>query len=68
MRRLPLNEPPIAISCEQAARLLQLRPQRIREEVRAGRLRARRVGRLWRIRRVDLDAYLAQSTTPAAAV
>lgn len=47
-----------ALSVAQAARALQVREARIREEIRSGRLRAARVGRLWRIPISRLDAYL----------
>jgi excisionase family DNA binding protein len=47
-----------AFTLAQVARALQLSPARVRAEVHAGRLRAMRCGRVWRVRREDLEDYL----------
>ncbi len=63
-----LDEPSLrALSVAQAARCLQVREQRIREEIRTGRLKAARVGRLWRIPVDALDRYLDERIVEVAA-
>ncbi|MFF5970172.1 helix-turn-helix domain-containing protein [Streptomyces sp. NPDC012769] len=50
---------------EQVADLLDLHVKTVRGYVRDGRLPATRVGRQYRIRREDLDAFTGTSSTPA---
>lgn len=43
----------------EAADLLGVTSSRVRQEIRAGRLKAERVGRHWQIGRLDLEHYRA---------
>jgi excisionase family DNA binding protein len=43
---------------EEVASILSVSPKSVREWLRRGRLRGVRAGRLWRIRKRDLDAFL----------
>ena len=47
------------LTCEEAAAYLRLAPQTVYRLLRAGALPGVKVGRQWRVRRADLDAYLA---------
>jgi excisionase family DNA binding protein len=49
------------LKLDEAARLTGLSRAILREAIEAGTLKARIVGRAWRVRRVDLDAYVAES-------
>jgi excisionase family DNA binding protein len=49
---------------EQAAKYLQVTTRYIERIVRSGRLRALKpTGKLWRVRRSDLDAFLESAAT-----
>ena len=50
---------------EQVATLLDLHVKTVRRYVRDGRLKARRIGKEYRIARADLDAFAGGATTPA---
>jgi excisionase family DNA binding protein len=43
---------------EEAARILAVSPKSVREWLRQGKLKGVKVGRLWRIRERDLEAFL----------
>ena len=43
---------------EQAAEQLQVDPESIRIWLRSGKLKGNKVGRLWRIKERDLEAFL----------
>lgn len=49
---------------EQAAEFLQVDPETVRRLLRAGRLPGAKIGQQWRIRRSDLDRYLAGEWRP----
>jgi excisionase family DNA binding protein len=49
------------LKLDEAARLTGLSRAILREAIEAGSLKAKIVGRAWRVRRVDLDAYVAES-------
>jgi excisionase family DNA binding protein len=51
------------LTVEQAAELLDLHVKTVRRYVRAGRLKAKRIGKEYRIVRADLDAFTGGSTT-----
>ncbi|WFE56346.1 helix-turn-helix domain-containing protein [Micromonospora sp. WMMD712] len=53
-------------SVEQVADLLGLHVRTVRGYIRAGRLRATRIGKQYRIARADLDALTGRPSTPAA--
>ncbi|HLX63351.1 MAG TPA: helix-turn-helix domain-containing protein [Planctomycetota bacterium] len=55
--------PPMAVDIVEAARLLGVCDDTIRREVDRGELKASRVGRVWRIRVSELDAYLKRCET-----
>ncbi|MEU1847239.1 helix-turn-helix domain-containing protein [Micromonospora sediminicola] len=54
-------------SVEQVAELLGLHVRTVRGYIRAGRLRAVRIGKQYRIARADLDALTGRSASPAPA-
>ncbi len=49
------------LKLDEAARLTGLSRAILREAIEAGSLKAKIVGRAWRMRRVDLDGYVAES-------
>ncbi len=49
------------LKLDEAARLTGLSRAILREAIEAGSLKAKIVGRAWRVRRVDLDAYVSES-------
>lgn len=52
---------------QQAAEYLQVTPRYIERAVRSGRLRALKpTGKLWRVRRTSLDAFLESGASIAA--
>ncbi|MFC0007596.1 helix-turn-helix domain-containing protein [Micromonospora siamensis] len=51
-------------SVEQVAALLDLHPRTVRGYIRAGRLRATRIGKQYRITRADLDALTGRPSPP----
>jgi excisionase family DNA binding protein len=46
---------------EQAAAILQLSPKTIKDWLRAGKLTGCKVGRVWRVKRADLEAFIQAS-------
>lgn len=52
-------------SLEEIAELLEVNYQLIYRQVRQGSLPAMRVGRIYRVRREDLEAYIAMNTSGA---
>jgi len=55
----------ITLSPEEAAEYLKVNPQTIYRNLRRGRLPGGKVGRQWRIRKEDLDRFLAPNTQAA---
>jgi excisionase family DNA binding protein len=49
------------LTVEQAAAKLQIAPKTLKDWLRAGRIKGVRVGRLWRIKERDLEAFVDQS-------
>ena len=47
------------LTCEEAAAYLRVHPRTVTRLLTAGRLPGVKVGRQWRLRKADLDAYLA---------
>lgn len=47
------------LTCEEAATYLRVHPRTVGRLLKAGRLPGVKVGRQWRLRKADLDAYLA---------
>ena len=55
---------PAILTKQQAAEYLQSTPRYIERAVQSGRLRALKpTGKLWRVRRSDLDAFLESGAT-----
>lgn len=55
------NEKDIILSPEQVAKYLQIHLQTVYRNLRQKRLPGNKVGRQWRIRKSDLDRFLAGS-------
>jgi excisionase family DNA binding protein len=49
---------------EQAAALLGIHPKTLQRLARTGRIPAHRIGRFWRYRASELDAWLRRSASP----
>jgi len=49
------------LTAEQAAATLQLSPKTIKGWLRAGKLMGCKIGRQWRVREVDLEAFIQTS-------
>ncbi len=49
------------LTVEQAAAKLQIAPKTLKDWLRAGRLKGVRLGKLWRIKESDLEAFINQS-------
>src|SRR6266850_3126984 len=49
------------LTAEQAAATLQLSPKTIKGWLRAGKLTGCKIGRQWRVREVDLEAFIQAS-------
>jgi excisionase family DNA binding protein len=64
-RRSPAEAPRPAIeelfTVEQAAAILQLSPKTLKDWLRAGKLTGCKVGRLWRVKPADLEAFIQAS-------
>ncbi|MFG1674441.1 helix-turn-helix domain-containing protein [Micromonospora sp. NPDC049282] len=54
-------------SVEQVAELLGLHVRTVRGYIRAGRLRATRIGKQYRVARADLDAFTGRPASPPGA-
>jgi excisionase family DNA binding protein len=60
MKRVKVEPAPIGerlLTLREAAEVLRLHPRTVREYVRRGELEGRVIGRRWRFRRKDLDAF-----------
>ena len=66
MEERPANDP--ILTTDQAAEVAHREEKTVREWCRAGRLTATKRGGGWRIRRSDLDRYLAGEAPPNAAL
>jgi excisionase family DNA binding protein len=49
------------LTIEEAAALIKIKPATLRLWLREGRMKGYRAGARWRIRREDLEAYLARA-------
>jgi excisionase family DNA binding protein len=49
------------LTTEQAAAILQLTPKTIKEWLRAGKLTGCKMGRVWRVKAADLEAFIQAS-------
>lgn len=54
---------PDLLTPEDAAKVLKVKPETIREWLRTGKLKGLRAGRLWRIRPDDLEKFLGGETS-----
>jgi excisionase family DNA binding protein len=50
-------------TAEQVAALLQLSPKTIKDWLRAGKLPGYKIGRAWRVRQEDLEAFIQGGRT-----
>ncbi len=50
---------------EQAAERLAVSPKTLRDWLRTGELKGVKVGRLWRVRPADLEAFIQEPKPPA---
>lgn len=48
----------IAVDIQEAAELIRVSDDTIRREIDRGKLKAVKIGRIWRIRVAEIDAYL----------
>jgi excisionase family DNA binding protein len=58
------NPPPIGerlLTLREAADVLRLNPRTVRAYVKRGEIEARIIGRRWRFRRADLDAFFEKA-------
>ncbi|RPJ34609.1 MAG: DNA-binding protein [Planctomycetaceae bacterium] len=46
------------LTAEQAAAILQLSPKTIKDWLRAGKLTGCKIGRVWRVKPADLEAFI----------
>jgi excisionase family DNA binding protein len=49
------------LTAEQAAAILQLSPKTIKDWLRAGKLTGCKIGRVWRVKQADLEAFIQAS-------
>ena len=49
------------LTAEQAAAILQLSPKTVKDWLRAGKLTGCKIGRFWRIKPADLEAFIQAS-------
>ena len=63
-RRSPVADHEL-LTCEEAAAHLRVACQTVYRLLRGGGLPGVKVGRQWRVRRADLDAYLTAPVPPA---
>jgi excisionase family DNA binding protein len=57
-QRPSVSSPALAVDLREAARLLNVCPRTVQREIDRGMLRALKLGRSWRVRLVEIDAYL----------
>jgi excisionase family DNA binding protein len=55
------------LTVEQAAAKLQIAPKTLKDWLRAGRIKGVRLGKLWRLKEVDLEAFVNQGADEDAA-
>ncbi len=53
------------LDSEQAAALLKIHPKTLQRMARAGQIQAAQIGRLWRFRASQIDAWLKRRTEAA---
>ena len=58
MKRLMSENNPKAVDLAHVANMLSVSVKTIRREIDRGELRALRIGRAWRVRVTEIDAYL----------
>ena len=58
VRSVSAGLPVMAVDINQAAQMIGVSDDTIRREIDRGRLRAVKIGRVWRIRMSELEAYL----------
>ena len=58
MKRLMSENNPKAVDLARVANMLSVSVKTIRREIDRGELRALRIGRAWRVRVTEIDAYL----------
>ena len=61
----PFTEEDPWLTVQQVSEELQVHPATVRVWVRTGRLAAQRVGRVWRVRRSEVDRALRFGASPA---
>ena len=49
------------LTAEQAAAILQLSPKTVKDWLRAGKLTGCKIGRFWRVKAADLEAFVQAS-------
>lgn len=59
-------EPAAMLSLTEAAAIARLHRRTLRKHAERGSLRASQIGRAWRVRRADLEEFLARGTDHAA--
>ena len=52
------QRPQLAVGLKEAARMLDVSAKTVSREIARGNLRALKIGKLWKIRVVELDSYL----------
>jgi len=65
-RRLNVESAPIGeklLTLSEAAEVLRLHPRTVREYIRRGEITGRLIGRRWRFRRKELDAFFENAPT-----
>ena len=55
----------LAVDMKQAASMLGVSVKTIRREINRGKLRALQVGRVWRVRVAEIEAYMKRSESIA---
>jgi excisionase family DNA binding protein len=55
------------LTVEQAAAKLQIAPKTLKDWLRAGRIKGVRLGKLWRLKETDIEAFVNQSADEDAA-
>jgi len=64
MKRQTKEPPPIGeklLTLREAAEVLRLSSRTVRESLKRGEIRGKIIGKRWRFRRVDLDAFFANA-------
>ena len=58
LKPVPTSATPLAVDLPEAAHMLGVCTETIRREINRGRLRAFKIGRVWRVRITELNAYM----------